>query len=361
MTEITFTISHQSEGARVGKLLVNGQTILTPALVYPAVLLEKLPATVISQLGVAAVKVGGLNWWLNFDQQQLQAIGNLHQVLAWKKLLLVDPETQVAYQRAKARGMKKDGVRFRDQKDQLHFYQPADGQRLQEELGADLIMSFSRAVDYFAPVDDLVAGVKQSINWLPATSAEQAQTIGLITGGGLKHPRQHSIAAINEGKFAAAGIAGIPSDLTIREFQRIITEITSQLTPQPFRYLLTSVSLKQLLIAVCAGVDLVDSDLALKMAKMGIALSRIDYSEMKLTALQFATDHCQLEAGCCCPTCQAGYQRAYLHRLVVDHAPLGEQLLLVHNLYVMNQLMTELRQAINNGQFKTFCQNLQVK
>ena len=361
MTEITFTISHQSEGARTGKLLVNGQIIATPALVYPATILEKLPASVISQLGIAAVKVAGLKWWLRFDQQQLQAIGDLHRVLTWKKLLLVDPETKVAYQRAKARGMKKDGVRFRDQKDHLHFYQPADGQRLQEELGADLIMSFSRAVDYFAPVDDLVAGVKQSINWLPATPAEQAQTIGLITGGGLKHPRQHSIAAINEGKFAAAGIAGIPSDLPSTEFQRIIQEISLQLTLQPFRYLLTTVSLKQLLIAVSAGVDLIDSDLALKMAKRGIALSQTNYGEIKLTAFQFATDQSQLEPGCGCPTCQAGYQRAYLHQLVVDRAPLGEQLLLVHNLFVMNKLMTDLRQAINTQQLKTFCQNLQVK
>ena len=65
-------------------------------------------------------------------------------------------------------------------------------------------------------------------------------------------------------------------------------------------------------------------------------------------------ENCQ----CACATCRAGYSRALLHSLITNHSFYGEQLLLQHNLFTLNKLMSSLRQAIKYHQTKKFVQEL---
>ncbi len=63
---------------------------------------------------------------------------------------------------------------------------------------------------------------------------------------------------------------GIPSNLDDQEFSRIINEITPKLEEEKLRYLPAALSFDQIIGAVLAGVDLIDSNLAAKKRQMGL-------------------------------------------------------------------------------------------
>ena len=53
--------------------------------------------------------------------------------------------------------------------------------------------------------------------------------------------------------------------------------------------------------------------------------------------------------GCPCPTCSAGFSRAYVHYLLRSRELTGLRLVTLHNLSFIARLMTTLRAAIDTG------------
>lgn len=358
MSKLEFTINQSDHQARTGLLQVNGRQIETPALVASGDELAKLSPIQLNQAGVSAVKTSGLKRWLKYDSMT-EKLGDLHRFFQWDGLLLVDLETEEAYHLAKPRGKKHDGVRFHDPATgQLKFWQPETALQVQEALGADIFQSFDQATDYYAPVDDLKAGVKQTSDWLSVVKPQKGQSLGSIGGGGLKDLRTASIKAVDEAGLSGYRLSGIPNNLDDQEFSRIINEITPKLEEEKLRYLPAALSFDQLIEAILAGVDLIDSNLAAKKAANGIALVNQGATVLHLDRQHFSFDSQVLDRQCACATCRAGYSRGLLHSLITNQSFYGEQLLLQHNLFTLNKLMSSLRQAIKNHQTKKFVQEL---
>lgn len=358
MSKLKFTIKKTDDVARQGYLEVNGRALETPQIIHTDHELGKLTAWQLKRVNVNAIKIAGLEWWLKFAPQ-LASLPDFHDLYHWNGVLLVDQQTDQAYQAAKPRGRKKDGVRFHDPATgQLKFYQPADGLQLQQALGADILQSFERSVDYYAPVDDLTAGVVQTNDWLSEVATVKENVLGAVTGGGLKQLRQDSVTAVKQAGLAGYSLAGLPAGLNDQEFNRLLNEVVGMLPVNEVRYLPTSVSLSQLLIAVLSGVDLIDCDLAARKAGVGVALVGPQLRNLHLDRQHFAFATSPLDKDCQCPVCQGGYTRAAIHHLLLANSLLGEQLLLQHNLFVLDQLMAAIRQAIEKGQLENFIQEL---
>ncbi len=54
-----------------------------------------------------------------------------------------------------------------------------------------------------------------------------------------------------------------------------------------------------------------------------------------------------------CPACRT-YSRAYIHHLFKAKEMLGMRLCVLHNLYFYNHLMSEIREAIDKGNYDEF-------
>ena len=358
MSSIKFTVKDNDGTARTGRLQVNGKQIETPALVYTGDELIKLAPAQLEHAGVRAVKTAGLMRWLKYNST-IEKLGDLHQLFHWQGLLMIDLQNDYAYGLAKPRGKKKDGVRFHDPATgQLKFWQPETALHVQQDLGADIFQSFDRTTDYYAPVDDLEVGVEQTNSWLAVNTAVKEQTFGTVAGGGLRRLRKSSVQAVDQAGLAGYRLSGIPSNLNNAEFKRIINEVMPLLSPMRPRYLDTATTLGQMLEAILSGADLIDSDLAAKKAANGIALVSDRLTPLHLDREHFSFDSQTIDSQCSCATCQAGYSRASLHSLVADHSFYGEQLLLQHNLFTLNKLMADLREAIKDHQTKKFVQEL---
>ena len=60
-----------------------------------------------------------------------------------------------------------------------------------------------------------------------------------------------------------------------------------------------------------------------------------------------------IAADCKCPTCQK-YSRAYIRHLLKAKEMLGMRLCVMHNLHYFNNLMTEIRDALDKGEFTSY-------
>lgn len=345
--EVTFRLVKQDQAARYGRLTVGNRQLTTPLLVQTGKVTATLTGPELQELGVTAVKQAALPYWLTAGEGSHPQFSDLHDRIKWSGLVVGTAGAEQAYRWAKPRGRKKDGVSFHDpQTGQQKRYTPVTALAWQDQLGCDLKTTFDRWENYYAPVDDLQAAGQQTAAWLPDQWPQG--TLAAVVGGGLKRVRQASVqAAVAHSPFGYC-IAGVDPDVKLAEQTRIVKIVATMLPAAGLRYLPTAGSIEQALLAIMAGMDLVDSDCAGQAAENGVAL--MGTKRLHLIKEHLANDSTPLVTGCQCPTCQAGYSRSYLHQLVLAHQPLATRLLLVHNLFVLNHLVTELQQAITTGQ-----------
>ena len=81
------------------------------------------------------------------------------------------------------------------------------------------------------------------------------------------------------------------------------------------------------------------------------------HGKLNLFNARYELDSRPIEEGCQCPACRA-YSRAYIRHLLKAKEMLGMRLCVLHNLYFYNNLMTEIRESIDNGCFAEYKKNM---
>lgn len=74
---------------------------------------------------------------------------------------------------------------------------------------------------------------------------------------------------------------------------------------------------------------------------------------MNLFNQKYELDPRPIEEGCQCPACRH-YSRAYIRHLLKAKEMLGMRLCVLHNLYFYNNMMTEIRTALDEGNFASY-------
>jgi queuine tRNA-ribosyltransferase len=113
---------------------------------------------------------------------------------------------------------------------------------------------------------------------------------------------------------------------------------------------------------VADGVDMFDCVMPTRNARNGTVFTR--YGDLKLRNARHKSDQGPLDPTCSCYTCaghtrsdgspSGGFSRAYLHHLDRCGEMLGPMLTTIHNLHYYLNLMSEVRMALEQGQFAAF-------
>ena len=106
-----------------------------------------------------------------------------------------------------------------------------------------------------------------------------------------------------------------------------------------------------ILEAVDRGVDFFDCVYPSRNGRHGHVYTR--YGKLNLFNAKYELDDSPIEEGCGCPTC-ARYSRAYLRHLLKAKEMLGMRLCVQHNLYFYNNMMQEIRDALDKGEFAAY-------
>jgi queuine tRNA-ribosyltransferase len=226
-------------------------------------------------------------------------------------------------------------------------FTPASVVRIEEEIGADIIMPLDVCIGYPSTREETEIALHRTHAWaLQAARAQRRtdQSLFAIVQGGMEPDLRVQAARALAGEsfpgFAIGGLSvGEPRDLT----DRLVAVTAAELPTDRPRYLMGVGEPDQLLAYAAAGVDLFDCVLPTRLGRTGHAYTSGGKLNVARAALR--ADPGPIDPACGCHTCSR-YSRAYVNHLFRAGEPLGARLLSLHNVAYLVELLRTYREAI---------------
>lgn len=345
-----FKILQKDGKARLGKLTTPHGVIDTPNFVPVGTQasVKSLTPKDLKEIGNQIILANTYHLMLRPGEKLIKKLGGLYGFMNWDRPIMTDSGGfQVL-----SIGDKKteEGVTFRAHFDgSKHFLSPEKSMQIQKDLGADLTVAFddheSLEQNYGQVKESLELTNRWALRSLKAFKKSKQIMYGVIHGSIYKDLRIASAKFI-DANFDAIAIGGIYSDR--RNLQKIIDWSLSCVSDEKPRHLLGIGEVANLFDGVERGIDFFDCVAPTRRARNGSL-----YTTSGLLNIRAATnkkDPKPVDLRCDCYTCQ-NFSRAYLHHLYAVSELTYHSLATYHNLYFINNLMKQIRQAIGNKQF----------
>ncbi len=356
----TFEIQARHKEARIATFTTPHGTLETPlfAPVGTQATVKTLTPAQLEATTSTLVLANTYHLYLRPGADLVAEMGGLHNFMQWPHPMLTDSGGFQVFSLADMRKIDEDGVTFRSHIDgSKHRFTPEKSIEIQEKLGADIIMAF----DECAPPYDYEynqQAMQRTHCWAlrsknAHTRADQA-LFGIVQGGVFPQLRRESAAFIADLNLPGIAIGGLSVGEKKTEMYEMIEVVNSVLPEEKPRYLMGVGTPEDLVYGVLRGIDIFDCVLATRLARHSSALTM--NGRLNLMNAQFAHDPLPIEQNCTCYTCQT-FSRAYIRHLIVARESLFGTLISIHNIHMLQQLMSKLRQAIregNLGQFANF-------
>ena len=227
--------------------------------------------------------------------------------------------------------------------------------RIQRTLNSDVVMVFDECTPYPAEEREAAASMRLSLRWAQrskrAHEGNGNALFGIVQGGMYEELRNESLAGLREIGFDGYAIGGVSVGEPKKDMRRILHHTAPQLPSGAPRYLMGVGTPADIVDAVMNGIDMFDCVMPTRNARNGWIFTR--NGTIRLRNARYRDDIRPLEEGCGCYTCRH-FSRAYLHHLQRVNEILGSHLNTVHNLHFYQQLMGELRQAIDAGRLTEY-------
>lgn len=295
----------------------------------------------------------------------VKQMGGLHKFMNWDRPILTDSGGFQVFSLAKLRKIKEEGVSFNSHIDgRKIFMGPEESMQIQSNLASTIAMAFDECVENPAPRDYVRASVDRTTRWLKRCKAEmdrlnslettinQNQMLFGINQGGtyddIRIEHAMEIAELNLDGYAVGGLA---VGETHEEMYRILDSTVPYLPQNKPIYLMGVGTPANILEGVERGVDFFDCVYPTRNGRHGHAYT--NHGKLNLLNAKYETDDRPIEVGCGCPACR-NYSRAYIRHLLKAKEMLGLRLMVLHNLYFYNTMMSEIRQAIEEKRFAEY-------
>jgi queuine tRNA-ribosyltransferase len=294
--------------------------------------------------------------WLRPGLETIEAAGGLHRFMAWDGPILTDSGGFQVFSLESRRTLDDDGVTFASHLDgSRHRFTPENVVAFQQRIGSDVAMVLDVCVKLPASREAIEESVRLTTAWARRSAAAPARggtvLFGIVQGGLDRNLRERSANELVELDFPGYAIGGLSVGET-REEMYGAARFTAELLPlEKPRYLMGVGTVRDLIEAIDAGIDLFDSVYPTRCGRNGRAMTHD--GELNIFNSAFTSDQSPLDARCTCSTC-AQFTRAYLSHLFRAKEMLGPRLLSYHNVYFANSLMSDARTAIEARAWAAF-------
>jgi queuine tRNA-ribosyltransferase len=357
----SFSVLARDGNARVGLLSTRHGEVPTPTFMPVGTQgsVKTLTPEEVAATGARIVLGNTYHLWLRPGPEVVARAGGLHKFTRWPHAMLTDSGGFQAFSLAERRTSSEDGFVFRSHLDgSRRELSPEVAMQVQGALGADIAMQLDVCPPGEAPRAEVVEACRITTRWaarcLAAKAPEQA-LFGIVQGG--THPDLRRAHADELGAMPFDGLAlgGFSVGEPIAKMHEVVGEVASALDPERPRYLMGVGTPRDLLVAIGAGVDMFDCVLPTRNARNGQALTQ--GGRVVIKQARYKEDFGPLGPGCSCPTCSAGYSRAYLRHLYIAGEILVLRLITAHNLHLYGRLVREAREAILAGRYAEFARD----
>ena len=255
------------------------------------------------------------------------------------------------------RTISEEGVEFKSHLDgSKHFFSPESVMKIQEDLGADIIMAFDECVEHGATYEYTKQSMERTTRWAKRckdahTTTDTQSLFGIIQGGFYKDLREKSVNDLIDLELPGYAIGGISVGEPKEEFLDILNYTAPMMPKDKPRYLMGVGTPDYLIEAVLAGIDMCDCVLPTRIARNGTAMT--SHGKVVVRNATYERDFTPLDPECDCYTCK-NYTRAYIRHLVKTNEILGDRLLSIHNLRFLTNLMERVKIEIENDNLLNF-------
>lgn len=376
---LSFSVIKQSRRsrARLGLLKTSHGVVETPAIVpvaTQATIKTLTPAQVLASKTQLLI-CNTFHLHLKPGERIVKRAGGLHSFMAWPKPLMTDSGgfqvfslgfgsdlglgKIVKWDKGErvTRGRQPTQVKIRDHG--VEFRSPLDGRklflgpresiRIQQALGADIILAFDECPPPVATKDYVRHSVDRTHRWavesIEAHRGPAQALYGIVQGGKYKDLRQHSAEVIGQLPFSGFAIGGeFGTDKA--SMANMVGWVTDRLPAAKPRHLLGIGHPEDIRHIIKAGIDTFDCIVPTHYARHGTAFTARGRLDVTKTAL--LTDRKPLDPACDCSVCH-DFTRSYIAHLFKAKEITGMVLVTMHNLWYFNAIVERYRQMIKRG------------
>lgn len=236
--------------------------------------------------------------------------------------------------------------------------------RIQSNLASTIAMAFDECVENPAPREYVEKSVERTTRWLhrckdemnrlnslPDTINNKQMLFGINQGGTYEDIRIEHAKTIAKMDLDGYAIGGLAVGESHEDMYRIIDVVVPYLPEDKPIYLMGVGIPSNILEAVDRGVDFFDCVLPARNGRHAHVFTK--EGKINLLNAKFELDDKPIDEGCQCPACKH-YTRAYIRHLFKAKEMLAMRLCVLHNLYFYNNLMEEIRDAIDGDYFKEY-------
>ena len=295
----------------------------------------------------------------------IRDMGGLHKFMTWSGPILTDSGGFQIFSLAGLRKITEEGVAFRSHVDgRKLFIGPEQSMRIQANLGSDIAMAFDECVKIPSPREYFESSCARTYRWLvrckKALAEYNSETdavnpgqmlFGINQGGIFPDLRIEHMKAIAELDLPGYAIGGLAVGETHQQMYDIIEAVQEYMPQDRPRYLMGVGTPGNIIEGVWRGVDLFDCVMPARNGRHAHLFTKQGIINLKNE--KYAKDDSPIDPECDCPVCRR-YSRSYIRHLFKAEETLALRLSVMHNLYFYNNLMAEIRAALEAGTFAEY-------
>jgi len=368
---IEFKIKKVLGNARTGTLKTNNGDVKTPAFINVGTKgsVRGLMIKDLEEINTQILILNAFHIYLKPGVKPVKEMGGLHKYIGnWKKPIITDSGGFQVMSPQFFNKITEEGIEFKSpyywpDKEHLsgtHLLTPEKSMEIQHDLNADIIMCFDECPPYTKKkgYDYMKESLERTLRWAERCKEyhEKKETgqalFGIIQGGSFLDLRKLSLKKTVEIDFPGYALGGLSVGEPREIRNAILKECVPLLPENKIRYLMGVGTPEDILEGVEHGIDLFDSVYPTKNARHGSAFTYD--GEVTIDTVKNFDNLEPLDSECDCYVCK-NYTKSIISHLHKDPGQLiGRKLIIYHNLYFLNKLMTDIRNAIKNSEYKDF-------
>ena len=358
---VTYELLHidKNSGARRGVVHTPHGDIQTPIFMpvgTQATVKSMTPEELKEEVQAQIILANTYHLYLRPGQDIVKEAGGLHKFMNWDRPILTDSGGFQVFSLGSLRTITEEGVEFKSHLDgSKHQFTPESVIKIEEDLGADIIMAFDECCKYPSSYEYTKKSMERTMRWAQrckdAHVTENQALFGIIQGGFYEDLRKQSAEDLIKMDLPGYAIGGISVGEPKEEFLKMLYYTTPLMPKDKPRYLMGVGTPDYLIEASIAGIDMCDCVLPTRLARHGAALT--SHGKITIRNSKYERDWSPLDEECNCYTCK-NYTKAYIRHLVKENEILGIRLLSIHNLRFLTKLMERVRIEIEHDNLLEF-------
>jgi len=356
---------HGPSGPRRGEISFPRGTIQTPAFMpvgtYGTV--KAMTPEELKELGAEIILGNTFHLMLRPGTEIIQKHGDLHDFMHWDKPILTDSGGFQVFSLARLRKITEEGVSFNSPTDGARvMLTPEKSMQVQRELGSDIVMIFDECTPYPATEQQASESMELSLRWAErskqAHQGNPSALFAIVQGGMYESLRERSASELVQIGFDGYAIGGLSVGEPKQERNKVL-EVTTPLLPEDHpRYLMGVGTPEDIVESVKRGIDMFDCVMPTRNARTGFLYTSTGI--IKIRNSKYKDDTRPVDENCSCYTCR-NYSRSYLRHLDKCKEILSSRLNTIHNLHYYQQLMQDIRTAIEEGRFDDYVEDFYTR